>query len=328
MNVLVFCPFPEGFGERFQNKLSAAVPDAHISYTDRKQKGEAHIRMLEEADVTVGYFNPNDIKHLKNVKLMQFDIEGVDAYIHHPDLPKDVIVCNAGGNYNNIVAEHAVSLVYALCRDLHLYAENKLHHRWQRVVPDKTIEDSTIMILGAGAIGTTAATLLRPLAKKIIGVRRTAGEARLPYDEMIRLSEVDEKLPETDILICALPGTEDTKGFLDKERMRKLKEDAVVVNVGRGSLIPSDDLVEVLKEGKLRGAGIDVMETEPLPEDSPLWDCERLIITPHCAGNAMAQDSPTYIRITDLICENLKAFSEGRPLKARVSRETGYREKA
>lgn len=328
MNILVFCPFPEGFGESFQSKLAEAVPGAHIAYTDRKQQGEEHIRMLEAADITVGYFNPNDLKHLKNVKLMQFDIEGVDAYIHHPDLRRDVIVCNAGGNYNNIVAEHAVSLVYALCRDLHLYAENKLHHRWQRVIPDKTIEDSTIMVLGAGAIGTTAATLLRPLAKTIIGVRRTAGETRPPYDEMIRLPEVDEKLPETDILICALPGTEDTKGFLNKERMRKLREDAVIVNIGRGSLIPTADLLEVLGEGKLRGVGLDVMETEPLPEGSPLWDCERLILTPHAAGNAMAQDSPTYRRITQLICENLKAYSEGRPLKARVSRETGYREKA
>lgn len=327
MNILVFCPFPEGFGERFQNKLAEAVPDAHIVYADREKQGEARIRMLEAADVTVGYFDPNDMKYLKNVKLMQFDIEGVDAYIHHPDLPENVIVCNAGGNYNNIVAEHAVSLVYALCRDLHLYAENKLQHRWYRVIPDKTVEDSTIMILGAGAIGTTAATLLRPLAKKIIGVRRTAGEAHAPYDEMIGLCEVDEKLPETDILICALPGTEETKGFLAKEKMRKLREDAVIVNVGRGSLIPTADLLEVLKEGKLRGIGLDVMETEPLPEDSPLWDCEKLILTPHAAGNAMAQDSPTYLRITDLICENLKAYSEGRPLKARVSRKTGYREK-
>lgn len=182
------------------------------------------------------------------------------------------------------------------------------------------------MILGAGAIGTTAASLLRPMAKKIIGVRRTAGEIRMPYDEIISLQEVDEKLPEIDILICALPGTEDTKGFLDKEKMRKLREDAVIVNVGRGSLIPTADLLEVLKEGKLRGVGLDVMEREPLPVDSPLWECDRLILTPHAAGNAMAQDSPTYLRITELICENLKAYSEGRPLKARVSRETGYRE--
>ncbi len=326
MNILVFCPFPEGFDGRFKNKLAEAVPGAHIEYTDRNRQGDTHIRMLEAADVTVGYFNPNDMKHLKNVKLMQFDIEGVDAYIHHPDLPKDVIVCNAGGNFNNIVAEHAISLVYALCRDLHVYVENKLHHLWNRVVPDKTIEGSTIMILGAGAIGTTAASLLRPMAKKIIGVRRTAGEIRMPYDEIISLQEVDEKLPEIDILICALPGTEDTKGFLDKEKMRKLREDAVIVNVGRGSLIPTADLLEVLKEGKLRGVGLDVMEREPLPVDSPLWECDRLILTPHAAGNAMAQDSPTYLRITELICENLKAYSEGRPLKARVSRETGYRE--
>lgn len=328
MNIVVFCPFPEGYREAYKRKLSAAVPDATIHYAEGNSSEEEYRKMLEEADVTVSYYDPEDTKYLRNVRFMQFDIEGVDAYIHHPDLPENVLICNAGGNYHHIVAEHAVALVYALCRDIQHYAVDKLYHRWNRIVPDKTIEDSTIMVLGAGAIGTTAATLLRPLAKTIIGVRRTAGETRPPYDEMISLPEVDEKLPETDILICALPGTEDTKGFLNKERMRKLREDAVIVNIGRGSLIPTADLLEVLGEGKLRGVGLDVMETEPLPEDSPLWDCKRLILTPHAAGNAMAQDSPTYRRITQLICENLKAYSEGRPLKARVSRETGYREKA
>lgn len=327
MNIIVFCPFPEGYSDEFKRKLAAAVPDAEINYVDSKWSIEEYHQKLEEAEVTVGYYNPADSKYLKNVRFMQFDIEGVDFYIRHPDLPPDVVVCNAGGNYNNIVAEHAVALVYALCRDLHIYAENKLQHKWNRIIPDKTIEGSTIMILGAGSIGSTAAMLLRPLAKKIIGVRRTVGEKPALYDEMITFSDVREKLSETDILICALPATKDTRGFLDKEKMRELKQDAVIVNVGRGSLIPTSDLIEVLKEGKLRGVGIDVMETEPLPENSPLWDCERLIITPHSAGNAMAQDSPTYLRITDLICENLKAYSEGRPLKAIVSKETGYREK-
>lgn len=326
MNILVFCPFPEGFGDEFRNKLASAVPEAVIRYVDRNWSEPEYRQRLEQADVTVGYFDPDDIKRMKNVKLMQFDIEGVDAYIHHPDLPKDVVVCNAGGNYNNIVAEHAVSLVYALCRDIHTYSENKLRHRWSIVVPDKTIEDSTIMILGAGAIGKTAATLLRPLAKRIIGVRRTMRGKPDVFDEMISFDGVDSRLPETDILICALPETKQTIGFLGEEKMRLLKEDAILVNVGRGSLIPTADLLNVLREGRLRGVGIDVAETEPLPADSPLWECEKLIITPHAAGNAMAQDSPTYRRITDLICDNIRAFSEGKPLKAVVSRETGYRE--
>lgn len=327
MNIVVFCPFPEGYREAYKRKLSAAVPDATIHYAEGNSSEEEYRKMLEEADVTVSYYDPEDTKYLRNVRFMQFDIEGVDAYIHHPDLPENVLICNAGGNYHHIVAEHAVALVYALCRDIQHYAVDKLYHRWNRIVPDKTIEDSTIMILGAGSIGTAAATLLRPLAGKIIGVRRSEGPKPAVYDEMITLEAFDSKLPETDILICALPATKETIGFLTKEKMRKLKDDAVIVNVGRGSLIPTEDLIEVLAEGRIRGAGIDVMETEPLPEDSPLWDCDRLIITPHAAGNAMAQDSPTYNRITDLICENLRAYSEGRPVKAVVSRETGYRKK-
>lgn len=325
MNILLFSQFEEGFNDEFRRRFAEVTPGCVLDYYDSSWSEEEYHSKLENADIIIGHYNPEDTKYMKNVKFIQMDIEGVDFFIHRPELPADTIMCNAGGAYGNVVAEHAVALVYALCRDLQYYSEFRLAHRWHRIIPDKSVEGSTVLILGAGEIGTAAARLLRPLAAKIIGARRTVREKPEVYDEMITLAEVDSVLPEADIVICALPATALTAGFLSREKLELLPDDAVVVNVGRGSLIPTDDLISVLNEGRIRGVGIDVMEVEPLPEAHPLWNCPRLIITPHAAGNCMSQDSPTNRRIFELTYENVSAFLEGRPLKAVVSRETGYR---
>lgn len=326
MKILLYCQFSEGYNEAFRKRISEIAPDAELNYyDDNNWSPEEYHKKLEEAEVIIGHFKPDDLQYCKNLKLIQMDIEGVDAYVKNPYLPDETIICNAGGSYGKVVAEHAVALAMALCRDIHIYAENRLQRKWKINIPDKAIEGSTVTILGAGDIGCTAAQILRPLADRIIGVRRVVRDKPEVFDEMVTLDEIEKYLPQTDILICALPGTPLTKGFLNAERMRLLKEDAVLVNVGRGTLIPMDDLAQVLSEGKLRGAGIDVFEKEPLPDDHPLWSCSNIIITPHSAGNAMAQSSPTNTKIFNLIYSNLAAYIAGQPLKAVVDKTTGYR---
>lgn len=105
---------------------------------------------------------------------------------------------------------------------------------------------------------------------------------------MITFEDLDRALARADIVICALPSTPQTAGLLNAERLRRMKADAVLINVGRGSLIPLDDLNEVLREGHLYGVGIDVAELEPIPAGHPIWDCRQLIITPHSAGIALS----------------------------------------
>lgn len=142
---------------------------------------------------------------------------------------------------------------------------------------------------------------------------------------MITFEDLDRALARADIVICALPSTPQTAGLLNAERLRRMKADAVLINVGRGSLIPLDDLNEVLREGHLYGVGIDVAELEPIPADHPIWDCGQLIITPHSAGIALSQTSPTYQRVFAIIMENIANFVNGKPLNHVVDRATGYR---
>lgn len=329
MNILMFCQFPEGYSEEYRARIKSIAPGENILYADDcNWSDEEYHERLAEADVIVSYIPKSDVRYCKNLKLWIFDIAGVDGFIDSPFLPENTIVCNATGSYGNVIAEHAVALTMSICRDIPRYVGNKQRHEWNLNIPDKPVEGSNVLILGGGSIGTTTARYLRPIVGekgRITGVRRVRRETPECFDAVITFDELDGALAEADIVICALPGTKETAGLLDERRLRLMKEDAVLVNVGRGSLIPLKDLEEVLKEGRFRGVGIDVAEIEPIPPKHPIWDCERLIITPHAAGNSMLITSPTGERLLDLIAENLENYLAGRPLKNIVNRTTGYK---
>ena len=215
-------------------------------------------------------------------------------------------------------------MTLSLCRRLPEYQTQQKEHRWSLLKYDKPLEGSTVLILGAGDIGTTLARFLRPMVGKIIGLRRTVREYPNCFDEMITLSQLDETLPEADIILCALPHTPETVGLLNEERLRKTKPDAVLVNGGRGSLIDQEALCKLLEEGHFRGVGLEVTTPEPLPGNHPLWDMPRCIITPHAAGNTFAPNSPLVRKIWDFMLRNLVSYLEGTPLQSQVDFSLGY----
>ena len=329
MNIMLYSLFQEGFNAEFREKIQTCAPGAVLHYYNGNTwSDEEYHRLLRETDITVGIVPSDALRYLENVKLMQFDIAGVDSFLDNPDTPKGAILCNAGGAYGRIIAEHAVALTMALCRDLPVYCENRLAQRWQVVKPDKPVEGSTVLILGAGDIGCSAARMLRPIVGengRFIGVRRVAREKPDCFDEIRGFDALNDALPAADIVLCALPSTPLTEGLLNIERLRLMKDDAVLVNVGRGSLIPLDDLCTVLNEGKFKGVGIDVAQIEPLPKEHPIWSCPRLLITPHSAGGAVRQDSPTTKRIYEIIYKNIARFCAGQSVDHVIDRSTGYR---
>lgn len=326
MNIFAYCQFKEGYNEAFRARVREICPNAQIDYYEDKVWDEAEYHeKLRKTEVILGHIPPKDLPYCESLNVMLMDIAGADMYLSNPALRDDVIICNASGAYGVILAEHAVAMIMALRRSLPEYGDKKHAHCWGCIGADKAIEESTVLILGAGDIGVNTARLLRPLAGKIVGVRRVKRAVPELFDEMIGFDELDEWLPHADIIACSLPATRETKHLLNERRLRLMKKDAVLVNVGRGSLIPTEDLCRVLRDGHLRGVGIDVAETEPLPENSPLWGCERLIITPHVAGNSITQDSPTNRRIFEIIYHNLENYAAGRPLDHVVDRVTGYR---
>lgn len=310
-------------------RLTEAAGDScDFSFKDESWSVEDYRTALKKANIIIGEPRNEDFQYCEHLELMQSPSSGVNYYVQGGSFPKNAILCCSTGQYGNVIGEHLLALTLALCRRLPEYRDQQHEHRWALCRYDKQLEDATVLILGAGDIGTTVARWMRPMVEKIIGVRRVAREYPDCYDEMITLAQLDDYLGQADIIICALPHTPETVGLLNEARLRKMKPDAVLVNGGRGSLIDQEALCRLLDEGWFWGVGLEVTSPEPLPADSPLWDKPRLLITPHASGNSFAPDSPLVRKIWNLAIRNVAAFLQGKPLANLVDFAAGYRKTA
>lgn len=233
------------------------------------------------------------------------------------------LLSNSAGAYGVTIAEHIVMVTLELMRRQLDYDQVVARRGWLRTLPIHSIHGSRVTLLGTGDIGRETAARLRAFRPaRITGVNRTGHPVDGAFDAVLPLSALDAVLPETDLLIMALPGTRETKGLMDARRLALLPKEAYLVNVGRGSAVDQRALMALMTDGHLSGAALDVFEVEPLSPDDPLWDCPRLRITPHVAGN-MTLDY-TVDRIVAQFLEDFANYCAGRPLLRQVDREKGY----
>ena len=275
-------------------------------------------------EVVHGMPKPGDLKAFTGMKWFCGSFAGVDAYLDDALYPSpEVMLSNSSGTYGVTIAEHLIMVTLMLLRHAPAYLHHADAHRWGPVMPMHSLIGSTITVLGTGDIGTEFARRAKAMgAKAIRGVRRTKKAADPAFDGVFTHEELDSLLPDTDILVMALPSTADTVGILSRDRIALLPETAYVINVGRGTAIDQSALVEALNAGKLAGAALDVFEKEPIPAGDPVWDAKNLLITPHISG----QMSLGYTRDKNvaLFCEDLENYAAGRPLKRYVDRKIGY----
>ena len=288
---------------------------------------EYYHHQLAEAEIILGEPKAADLAYCKNLKLMQITWSGVDYYVNSGMFPKDAVLCSMTGEYGKILSDYAVGMVHALCFTLPHYVRNMEEHKWHMDNYCKTLEDCSLLIVGAGDIGRSVAEKLRPSVKEIVGVRRTAGQLGGAFDAAFTMDKLEELLPKADVVVLSLPGTSATRELFDERMLRLMKKDAVLVNVGRGNVLKLDDLAKVMDEGWFWGVGIDVSDPEPLPPEHPLWEQKRFFITPHIAGNAYQIDSGTDKRIKARCYRNIRSFTEGKPLLSVADFGTGYAKK-
>ena len=280
---------------------------------------------LAAAEVIVGFPPVPRLSSAANLKWLQIPWSGADGYADHPDFPAHVTLTNATGAFGRPIAEYAFGSVFTLMRRFHQYRDCQKEAKWQRQGDEMSPTGKNVLILGAGDIGTNAARLFKMMDCHITGVRRVVREVPAEFDAMITLEQVDDLLPEADIVICCMPHTPLTQGFFTKARFEKMKSTAIFVNVGRGTLVDHEALAEVLNAGKIYGAALDVTFPEPLPEDHPLWKCRNILITPHVSGQTFAGLKDKENFFFRMCRENLEAYRDGKPLKNLVDLKTGYR---
>ncbi len=264
-----------------------------------------------------------------NLKWIQMTNAGTDMYtirklFQKERFPQDVLLTNATGAFGACIAEYMVGAILSMYFRFPIYKEQQKQGLWKKQPNMQSLEGKTVLILGAGNIGTEFAKRMKAFQTYTIGVRRTIHEYPDCFDEMHTIDEIDKLLGRADIVACSLPYTRETKGMLDRQRFYQMKQGSILVNVGRGNLIVMDDLHEVMENGYLGGAILDVTNPEPLPTNHPLWYNENVFITPHISGQSLGQSEKTEERITDICCRNIKNYFEGNSLENIVDFEKGY----
>ena len=179
-----------------------------------------------------------------------------------------------------------------------------------------------MLVIGMGDIGTMFAQKMKALGCRTVGIKRREGRKPEGVDDLYTLERLERELPKADIVAMSLPGNADTRHLMNAERLALMKENAVLINVGRGMTVDTDALVQALRERRIAGACLDVTDPEPLPADHPLWDMENVILTPHISGGYSLPE--TLEQILTICIENLECYMVQRPLRNLIDMKTGY----
>ena len=280
------------------------------------------------AEVMIGEPGESELQKAENLRWLQLTWAGVDKYTKMKAFPTGVTLTNASGAFGKIISEYVIGNIIMLYRGLPNYWKNKQKHLWVQNKSSETIYGKNILILGTGDIGRNIAHRMKAFETHVTGIKRTAvpghSQQMKEFDEVYDLTALDQQLQKADIVIGCLPGTPETKDLLNYERLHSMKKAAILVNVGRGSLIQTEALLKVLEEGHLKGVILDVFETEPLPETSLLWNMENVLITPHIAGPSFGGNAEVQDMIWNICMENLERYLNGKELKNIVRLKDGH----
>jgi phosphoglycerate dehydrogenase-like enzyme len=304
------------WGDFLRERLEPAVPDRELVVWERE---EEFVEGIGEAEVLFVLRPPRGHwAGARRLRLIQTTGAGVDAVLPAPDLSEDVLITNARGVHARHMSEFGIALLLAIAKRIPRAVQHQREHRWQMFRP-RQLDGATLGILGLGSIGEAVAQRGRALGMRVIGTRRS-GEPSPHADRVYSPAETDEVLAQSDAIVVLLPLTPETRGFLDRDRIARMKPGALLVNLARGGIVDEGALADALKEERIAGAAMDVFEEEPLPSESLLWDVPNLLVTPHMAG--LVDD---YIeRVVAIFAENLGHLERGEPLVNRVDRARGY----
>ncbi len=302
--------------------LSELCASGGYEYKWYEKGEEVLLKDLSDAEALMGYFPVPLLKSLSNLKWHQVPSAGVDSLcgdIYHDD---SVVLTNSSGAFGTAIAEYMLTGVLMLMRNMPAYMKNQRAHIWQEDQPSRTIYKSIITVVGTGDIGSAFAKRAKAMGAYIRGVKRTPCAPNEIFDEIYTTSDLKTAVRNADAVVMSLPGTKETCKILSKEIIGAMDKKTILVNCGRGITVDEDALISALKDKKIAGAVLDVCKTEPLGKESPLWDMENVVLTPHISGRDTTPVNAE--RIFEIFKENLTRFIEKRNLVNVVDRNLGY----
>lgn len=297
-----------------------ALRDTGIAHFQTWSAEEAGARFGEAQAMVISGLWRNDLLQGPNkLVYIQGTASGYDFFDLEVLKTADVRLCNARGVNANAVSDHAIGLMLALSRRIHFARDNQREHVWPGYKPIAEREDElagkTALIFGLGTIGQRLAKLAKAFDMTVIGVKRDHSGVTAALDELHKPEALHDILPRADYVILTCPLTPQTEKVIDRAALAAMKPGACLINVARGRCVEEEALIEALRSGALASAGIDTVEEEPLAANSPLWDFENVIVTPHTAGETRCYED----NVIDILLENIDRLARGEsPLRNQI----------
>ena len=316
MRVVICYPIEE----RHYRQIVASCPPGTEVIDAGQQRIAAEIL---EADVFCGHAKVPmpwaQVVSRGRLAWIQSSAAGLDHCLVPEVIASDVVVTSASGLFADQVAEQMLALLLGLLRGLPVFFRAMQKREFIRR-PTRDLHRATVGIVGLGGNGTRIAQVLRPFKTRIIATDMFTDEVPDCVDDLRHADQLDWLLAAADVVILTVPLNAQTQGMMAAPQFSRMKPGSILINVARGPVVNEADLVTALQSGHLGGAGLDVTETEPLPQTSPLWDMPKLIITPHVGAQSRWRADDT----TNLVCENLRRYFAGNRLLNVVDKRLGY----
>lgn len=295
MNILV-----TGAWKCTQQQLNSIAALGHqVAFLQQESEALPVDPAWVEGAICNGLFLHHDIAQFTNLRYIQLTSAGFDRVPMEQVQQRGIKICNARGVYGIPMAEFAVAGVLQLYKQSRFFAQNQKAHGWNKHRGLLELWGKQVTIVGCGNIGQECARRFAAFGCRVVGV--DVFEAELPNIEKVyHISRLQEVLPDSDVVVLTLPLTAQTKHLFSTDAFAKMKKGALIVNIARGGVVDTQALISAL-QNHLGGAVLDVFEEEPLPGESPLWDMEHVLVTPH---NSFVGDNNSQ-RLADVIMQNL-----------------------
>lgn len=315
----------QSLGDDIVAALRPVAPDAQFVVVNTADEARAAVA---DADVLLGsgarMCTPAVFAAAKKLRWMQTYSAGVERCVSDDAFRKrGALLTNMQRAYGPVIAEHVIAMMLALTRELPTYTTLQSQRRWDTspTARMQTVEGKTMLVVGLGGIGTEVAERAHGLRMRVVATRARRGADRPAFVERVGTpDELPALIREADVVVNALPLTAETRGLFDAAMFARMRSTALFINVGRGQTVRTEDLVAALERGVIGGAGLDVVDPEPLPPEHPLWRAPNLLVTPHVAGDAKDYDRV----LIEVVRENLRRYVAGERMLSVVDSERGY----
>ncbi|MGI9626076.1 MAG: D-2-hydroxyacid dehydrogenase [Longimicrobiales bacterium] len=322
-----------------REQITSALPDGwSVLFIEAPSDGSGDgagraspevLEAVKDARVYMGYGIPAEVLvQGSNLEWVHSGAAGVGSSLTPEMLASPVRFTNSAGIHADPIAEMALAMMLYFARGVDLAVHAQREGRWGAKdfwaadAPLTELGGSQVGILGYGGIGRAIGDRVQALGANVVGIRRRAGgeTAKSASLRVVGFDALDSVLAESDFMVLSVPETDQTRGIMTRDRLLGMKQGAVLINVGRGKLVDSDGVLDALDQGPLRGAGLDVFHTEPLPEGHPFYAHPQVLVTPHVSATTRR----FWERETELICENLGRLTNGGVLRNQVDKLAGY----